>query len=583
MNKPEIKLIARNAPAFRKSLVANPRPHLVAGNPISTRLEASIGNCFPGLECDLRNLERRFFPFLEMDMPDARIDLIKVDMAGAQAAWRAGKISRPTLNGYRKLHAKGKWTVFSIKGQFGSLGERTIELARLGTTSTGADRLPIDPWTAVRLLTEATDVVLVLERRRPKPRSKKVTVKGKRAKYLGDDGALAEMFLPGELTQSLCSPWTHDFRDCACFYWASNHPDIAMPPTPTETTQGAKWNLDVPWERSDRRLKNPPDPATFEDPTTIEMRHLEINKKWQKLNFVMERREQIRPYVQQGFSGVPLPDKKTLEIHLRYAAGVELAVLQEYLTAAFSLKPEAKLRGELRTSVRAAYAQIMQIAIGEMRHLRAVNDVLASLLGRSDFKPALDVATELPGAKAGSWLQVKHWPLNTDAQQRFIEIEAPSESVDGVYSQILATLQQENGIEIEKKNDNIQAISTVMAEGADHYEIFKAIQEWLRPYKEADYLRSVGMTQPPDRIVENQTLQRRYVTLLNLLHDGYQAGMPFGAADLNTARSLMIGNSRDKLGQSGGIISAAQAVAAMGYLVVFQIPEGGRFTTVNHP
>jgi len=101
MNKPEIKLIARNAPAFRKSRVDNPRPHLVAGNPISTRLEAGIGNCFPGLECDLRNLERRFFPYLEMDMPDARIDLIKVDMAGAQAAWRAGQISRSKLNGYR--------------------------------------------------------------------------------------------------------------------------------------------------------------------------------------------------------------------------------------------------------------------------------------------------------------------------------------------------------------------------------------------------------------------------------------------------------------------------------------------------
>src|SRR6202043_2627556 len=103
-------------------------------------------------------------------------------------------------------------------------------------------------------------------------------------------------------------------------------------------------------------------------------------------------------------------------------------------------------------------------------------------------------------------------------------------------------------IEIEKKNENIQAISAVMAEGADHYQIFKAIQEWLRPYEVADYLHSVDMGPPPDDIVENQTLQRRYATLMNLLYDGYKAGMPFGAADLNSARSLMIGNSRDKLG-----------------------------------
>lgn len=69
MTKPDLsafdqtKLIPRNAPALRKFREKNPMPHLVAGNPVSTRLESGIGNCFPGLECDLRNLERRFFPF----------------------------------------------------------------------------------------------------------------------------------------------------------------------------------------------------------------------------------------------------------------------------------------------------------------------------------------------------------------------------------------------------------------------------------------------------------------------------------------------------------------------------------------
>jgi hypothetical protein len=391
------------------------------------------------------------------------------------------------------------------------------------------------------------------------------------------------MFLPGELTQSLCSPWTHDFRDCACFYWASNHPDIVMPPLPTETTKGPEWNLNVPWERSDRGFKSPPDPASSEDPTDIEMRYFEINKKWQKLNFVMERREQIRPYVQQGFAGVPLADKKELEAHLRYAAGVELAVLQEYLAAAYSLKPEGTLTGELRNNVRAARAQIMQIAIGEMRHLRAVNDVLADLLGRPGYEPALGVATELPGVKTGSWIPVKFSPLDTDAQQRFIDVESPSDSVDGVYASILATLQQENGIEMEKKKENIQAISTVMAEGADHYQIFRAIQEWLRPHKPVEYLQAVDMAPPPDGIVENQTLQRRYAMLLDLLYDGYKAGMPAGANDLNNARNLMIGNKHDKIAQSGGIILAAEAVAAKGYLVVFQTPADSRFAAVKHP
>jgi hypothetical protein len=36
----------------------------IAGNPVTTRLESGVGNCFPGLEFDHRNLDRRFFPGL---------------------------------------------------------------------------------------------------------------------------------------------------------------------------------------------------------------------------------------------------------------------------------------------------------------------------------------------------------------------------------------------------------------------------------------------------------------------------------------------------------------------------------------
>src|SRR3712207_8764033 len=30
---------------------------------------------------------------------------------------------------------------------------------------------------------------------------------------------------PGELTQSLCSPWQNDYRECGCYYWAASRPD----------------------------------------------------------------------------------------------------------------------------------------------------------------------------------------------------------------------------------------------------------------------------------------------------------------------------------------------------------------------
>src|SRR5262245_24180260 len=37
------------------------------GNPDVTRPEDSMGNCYPGLEVDVRNLDRRFFPGLVFD------------------------------------------------------------------------------------------------------------------------------------------------------------------------------------------------------------------------------------------------------------------------------------------------------------------------------------------------------------------------------------------------------------------------------------------------------------------------------------------------------------------------------------
>src|ERR1700692_3521368 len=119
---PKLKLIPRNIAALRRGST----PRMIAGNPISTRLESGVGNCFPGLECDLRNLERRFFPFLEMDMPGAEIDVAAVDIEGAEAAAREGKLSKANLKGYRTLQAGGSWTVEKITGTFGKLRRQTI-------------------------------------------------------------------------------------------------------------------------------------------------------------------------------------------------------------------------------------------------------------------------------------------------------------------------------------------------------------------------------------------------------------------------------------------------------------------------
>ena len=98
---------------------------MTAGNPISTRLESGVGNCFPGLEFDIRNLERRFFPFLEVEFGAdsngrAAIFVVSVDSAAVNTAAAAGTITPDQADAYRNV-ANGlgpgeQWTVSQMDG-----------------------------------------------------------------------------------------------------------------------------------------------------------------------------------------------------------------------------------------------------------------------------------------------------------------------------------------------------------------------------------------------------------------------------------------------------------------------------------
>jgi hypothetical protein len=544
-----VKLIPRNVAALRRGQNASGAVRLVPGNPVSTRLESGVGNCFPGLECDLRNLERRFFPFLEVDIEDTEIKVASVDMPGVQTAASNGQIPADTASIYRQIGAglsEGrKWTITQMQGTFGLLGVQALNIADLRSPSAGADRLPPDAWTAVRLLTEGTQVQLTLRQ----GSTTRVLV-GERARYLDDNGALAEMFLPGELTQSLCSPWTHDFRDCGCFYWASNHPDIALPLLPTPAPTTPEIDTYVPWERADRTLNALPAPATIDDPA--ELNYYEINAKWQSLNFVIEGRETVAPYQPGKFSAAKFASIAELQANLRYAAGVELAVIHEYLAAAYSLKTTG-LAPAVKEDLVAARAELMRITYGEMRHVRAANDVLRALDSDAAFVPALRVASVVPGIPTGTFRPVAPRPATRETIQAFIDIESPSTSVDGLYSRILATLDDLGTEEMR------QTIRSVMADGESHFETFSFIQEWLGKHNPVDYLRKLNLAAPPSGNALHRKLQQEYKALLLQLFHGYTLGIPSGASDINAARNAMLGN--------GGLNGAAEAVADAGFLV----------------
>lgn len=559
-----IKLIPRNVAALRRGQQSADGARLVPGNPVSTRLESGVGNCFPGLECDLRNLERRFFPFLEVDIQDTVIDVRSVDLAGVQASASNGEICADTVTTYGQISSglsRGRrWTIRQMRGTFGPLGVQTLVIADLRIPSTGANRLPPDAWTAIRLLTEGTEVQLTL---RQGNTTRSLT--GNRARYLDDNGALAKMFLPGELTQSLCSPWTHDFRDCGCFYWASNHPDIALPVLLTPPPITPEINAYVPWERKARTVNTLPDPATIDPP--VELSHYEINAQWQTLNFVLEGREIVTPYQPGKFTARKFASLAELVTNLRYAAGVELAVIHEYLAAAYSLKV-AGAPAAAQADVVAARAELMRIAYGEMRHVRAVNDVLRAL-DPAAFVPALGVASQVPAPQLGIFRPVVPRPATPEAIEAFIDIEKPSVSVDGLYSRVLATLEDFGSDETQ------QTVRSIMADGESHFETFNFIQEWLDKHSPADYLTNPNAGVAPANNVLHQKLQQEYVALLQRLFNGYTLGIPAGAADINAARNAMLGTT--------GLDGAAEAVAAAGFLVAFDRISDARFAPVNHP
>src|SRR5882672_9961961 len=153
---PPVKLLPRNVAALRPGQNAAAAALLVAGNSVSTRLESGVGNCFPGLEFDARNLERRFFPFLEMDLGDQLIQVASVDLEGVAGA----ELSAADKQAYQTIASdlrQGRtWSVERMKGDFGPLGNLEFALTDLNAQSSGNGRLPPDGWTAARLLKEGS-------------------------------------------------------------------------------------------------------------------------------------------------------------------------------------------------------------------------------------------------------------------------------------------------------------------------------------------------------------------------------------------------------------------------------------------
>ena len=307
----------RPAKIFPRNLTAR-AAYQAAGNPVVTRLEDAVGNCYPGLEVDVRNFDRRFFPGLVFEFVGRDDNAAAYDEPNRYGAWLryVDYLLDPEL---QSEAPEAKRLLIAIMLNAGTLGAHSdwylewVEQGgkRLSMREHNPDNpdYPLDGLYVWRLLRGLVPGALKIGlKRRCKEDNTEVVFDGWRRHFTDPvTGVISGAYLPGELLQSLCSPWQHDFRDCACMYWASNHPDAVFQELePGELTlpngeaaDPRLANLRVDWLRSDRsrdvrRGSGKHHRQESSLPISIISRS---TQEWQSLNVVVHDREIGSVYV----------------------------------------------------------------------------------------------------------------------------------------------------------------------------------------------------------------------------------------------------------------------------------------------
>lgn len=110
---------------FPRNLTARAAAQLV-GNPVTSRLESAVGNCFPGLEFDHRNLDRRFFVGLIFEFTDAGVQLLGVDLKDPDLTNEV-QLQRALTGAPGNKLRNGSWFLQSV-----AQGAKTIAMSQDG-------------------------------------------------------------------------------------------------------------------------------------------------------------------------------------------------------------------------------------------------------------------------------------------------------------------------------------------------------------------------------------------------------------------------------------------------------------------
>jgi hypothetical protein len=507
----------------------------VPGNPSITRPEDVVANCYPGLEVDVRNLDRRFFPGLVFEFiarNDLRADYAQPMHYGARVAYvdvdedpdlqvdtpeavdmyrecgidlTRAQVLRDKLGGtVGALLGDGAWYLDTIEQR----GKRL----RMYRETEGKPDQPLDGlfvWRLVRSL--ETGNVTIRLKRRDKPGE--IELNGWRRVYTSSTtGVINGAYQPGEMLQSLCSPWQHDFRDCYCHYWASNHPDIvygaAYPGESVPPTGGldeSQSDLPLDWLRADRSRASAA--GAFESygkNRPYQLDHYQINREWQDLNVVIGDTEITGPYVPESAEYAnPYADPAELAqaIHDELAP-LELTLAIEYLYSRFSLLNPSEARRTafetLSDDVTFARHYMMLIATSEMQHVRWTNELMWDLYDArlvKTYEPVFEVAQRVPRRRGYSPPLLRR--LEPDVVDDYIAVEHPSGLVSGRYARVVATLRDTTTY----PSHMVDLALRIANDGTQHERSFMDIQMAFRGYEGNNkspypYLREIREVSP---------------------------------------------------------------------------------------
>lgn len=214
-----------------------------AGNPPSTLPHTAISNAFPGLEMDFRNVWKLILVGIELHESS---NLVVAVEKGAPP--EARKLVKG--NGYRLLRVEGVEVTVPVTGPMQDGGTASVPLP---DNTFKDERMPLEWSNALAEVVHKHSGKQVKCVFASLPDGKHEIELSLTVRPFFDEGEVEgehvrraviskELAPPGALTQSLCSPWQNDYRECACFYWAATRPDyVNVEARPDGTSAGNNW------------------------------------------------------------------------------------------------------------------------------------------------------------------------------------------------------------------------------------------------------------------------------------------------------------------------------------------------------